>query len=357
MAAPKSQQKSAAKPKKRPQRLLTYLLGTLLLAAAGGWFYWQDQLQPPSATGEAVAIEIKPGLGAQDVSQLLETQGLIKNATVYSFYLKWNDKSAALKAGKYYITKGMSAEEIANVLVGGDARYGTTKFTVPEGLTVEQIADKLAQDKLVDRDAFLKEANSGVFNYEFLKEIPTDKGLKQRLEGYLFPDTYEVFQGANAHDILDAMLKQTAAVLKPEWREAWKQQGLTIHQGLTIASLVEREAQVDKERAPIAGVIKNRLQAKPPMKLQIDATVQFALGKQKETLLFKDLEINSPYNTYKFEGLPPGPIAAPGKPSIEAAVFPAVHDFYFYVTKKDGSGEHYFATTFAEHEANIRKSQ
>jgi UPF0755 protein len=282
---------------------------------------------------------------------------LIKNAKVFSLYLRYEGQSGLLKTGKYYLRQGMTMEQIARVLVEGDAKYNTVQFTVPEGLTLEQIAELLDKQKIVSKDEFLKEADSGQFEYEFVKEIPQNPAMKHRLEGYLFPDTYEVFKEADAHQIIDIMLKQTDAVFTPEWRERMKERGLTFHQTLTLASLVEREAKTAKERPMIAGVIDNRLKANPPMKLQIDATIQFALGKQKENLLYSDLEIDSPYNTYKHEGLPPGPIASPGRDSIKAVLYPDKHDFFFYVTKNDGTGEHYFATTYEEHQQNIAKSR
>jgi UPF0755 protein len=316
----------------------------------------QSQFQPPGHSGKAVEVHIAQGASALDIGSQLADKGLIKNPTFFKWYLAYEGKSALLKTGNYYLQQGMPMEEIARVLIEGDGKYNTMKVTIPEGLTVEGIADLLDKQKIVDKASFLKEVDTGAFDYAFVKDIPKTEGMKHRLEGYLFPDTYEFFKEAKAHDIVDTMLKQTDQVLKPEWRDQIKKRGLNVHQALTLASLVEREARVDKERPIIAQVIENRLHAQPPMKLQIDATVQFALGKVKENLLYKDLEVESPYNTYLHEGLPPGPIANPGRPSIEAALYPSPNDFYFYVTKNDGSGEHYFAKTFAEHEQNIAKS-
>ncbi|MGB8953959.1 MAG: endolytic transglycosylase MltG [Tumebacillaceae bacterium] len=335
-----------------------YIFVAIILFLGGALFYVQSQFQPPNQSGQAVDFVVAEGAGASEVSQELKDKELIKNPTFFRLYLSYEGLSGQLKAGKYYLTQGLSVEEIANALVGGDIRYGTKKFTIPEGLTVDQIADALEQQNIVDKESFLAEADTGDFTeYPFVKDIPNVPGMKHRLEGYLFPDTYEVFQNATAHQIVSTMLKQTSDVITPEWQDQMKKSSMTLHQTLTLASLVEREARVETERPVIAGVMENRLKANPPMMLQIDATVQFALGKTKETLLYKDLEIDSPYNTYKHEGLPPGPIAAPGRPSLQAALFPEKHEYLFYVTKNDGSGEHYFAKTFAEHEQNIAKSQ
>lgn len=334
-----------------------YAFALCILVLGGGLFYVNQQLEPPNDSGQAVEVDIQPGAGAADIGEQLAAKELIRNANFFRWYLSYQGTSSQLKAGKYYLTQGMTMEQIAKVLVEGDAQYGTAQFTIPEGLTVDQIADKLAAEGLVDKEKFLQEVDNGSFDYDFIKDIPQHEGMKHRLEGYLFPETYEVMKDADEHVIIDTMLKQTAAILTPEWREEMKKRGLTVHETLTLASLIEREARVAKERPTISGVIHNRLESDPPMKLQIDATVQFALGKTKETLLFKDLEIESPYNTYLHEGMPPGPIACPGKDSIQAALYPAQHGFLFYVTKNDGTGEHHFAATFAEHQQNIAKSQ
>lgn len=334
-----------------------YVFAACILLIGGGLFYVEEQFQPPLDSGAAVEVEIPMGASPHDIGVMLVDKQLIKNANFFKWYLAYKGSSGQLKAGKYYLQPGQTMEEIARVLVDGDVKYGTTQFTVPEGLTVDQIADSLAEQKIVDEQAFLNEVQNGSFDYAFLKEIPQVEGMKYRLEGYLFPDTYEIFQNATEHDVIDMMLKQTASILTPEWQEQMKKQNLTLHQTLTLASLIEREAQVAKERPMISGVIQNRIKANPPMKLQIDATVQYALGKTKETLLFEDLKIDSPYNTYQIDGLPPGPISTSGRDAIRAALYPDLHDFYFYVTKNDGTGEHYFATTFEEHQQNIAKSQ
>ncbi|MBL0387357.1 endolytic transglycosylase MltG [Tumebacillus sp. ITR2] len=345
-------------PGQKPRGQKWWLLFALcILVLGGGLYYVQNQLQPPGGNGQAVEINIPEGANAASVGQQLEDLNMIKNGTLFKWYLSYEGTSSNLKIGKYYLKQGMSMEEIARVLVEGDAKYNTLKFTIPEGYTVDQMADELVKDKLItDKQAFLNEVDKGSFDYDFVKEIPANTGIKHRLEGYLFPDTYEVYQDATPHQIVDTMLKQTDATLTPEWRGQMKKLGLNVHSALTIASLVEREAAVDAERPIISGVIRNRLSAAPAMKLQIDATVQYALGKTKENLLYKDLEVDSPYNTYLHDNLPPGPIAAPGKSSIQAAIYPAVHDFYFYVTKNDGSGEHFFAHSYEEHQRNIAKS-
>ncbi|MGZ4163149.1 MAG: endolytic transglycosylase MltG [Tumebacillaceae bacterium] len=334
-----------------------YIAALVVLVVLGGTgLYVRSQLQPPTGSGKAVAIEVPKGASAYTIGQQLTDAGMIKSARFFKWYVSYQGQTSQLKAGMFQLRQGMTFEEIAHVLVSGGQTANTVTFTIPEGLTLEQMGDLLQKDHVVDKQAFLKEADTGAFDYEFVKAIPATKGEKHRLEGYLFPDTYEVFKNATAHQIIDTMLKQMNTTLTPDMLATMKKNGQSVHQMLTVASLVEREARVDTERPVIAGVIHNRLAAEPPMKLQIDATVDYALGKTKETLLYSDLEVDSPYNTYKYDGLPPGPIAAPGLKSIAAAIDPAKHDFYFYVTKSDGSGEHYFAKTYPEHQQNIAKS-
>jgi UPF0755 protein len=174
----------------------------------------------------------------------------------------------------------------------------------------------------------------------------------------MFPETYEMKKGSTEEQIIARMLQETdrkLATLPEGWQDAMEESGKSLHEIMTIASLIEREVVVDEERALVSSVIYNRLAE--PMRLQIDAAVQYALDEPKERLLTKDLEIDSPYNTYKNDGLPPGPIASPSLASIEAALFPAESDYLFYVTKKDGSQTHLFAKTYNEHLRNIDKSE
>lgn len=323
------------------------------LAGAGLFLYlWT----PPQANGEQVTVEIPKGASSQEIGTILSDKGLIRSPLLFRAAVKWGGHSPAMKAGTYVIRKGSTIPEILDMIKEGKAKQDVTRFTIPEGFTVEQIADTLAKKGLVDRERFLQEAAAGTFEFDFIKNIPNRPGMKHRLEGYLFPDTYEVKVGASEHDILSVMLSQFANVVTPEMQNGFKQNGLSLHDAVTLASLVEREARVPKERTKIAGVIFNRLHSQPPMLLQIDAAIQYAIG-QKQELLLKDLEIDSPYNTYKREGLPPGPIASPGKDSLLAVAQPEKHDYFYYVTKKDGSGEHYFAKTLAEHNNNIAISE
>lgn len=328
----------------------------LFLLLAGGAFYIQHELKPPVSEGRAVTLEITKGSTTGDISQMLQQNGLIKNAFVFRLWVYSQGAAGKLKAGTYLIKQGLSSHEILALLTNGNGASNTVRFTIPEGFTLEQTADLLGEKGIVNKEKFIKAADEDTFDLPFLKNIPQTPGVKHRLEGYLFPDTYEIYKGATEHEIILLMLKQFDDSLTPEMRKKISAQGMTLPQVVTVASLVEREARVAKERPVIAGVIYNRLHKQPPMMLQVDATVQYVLG-HKEELTLQDLQIDSPYNTYKNFGLPPGPIASPGLDSLMAAIAPEHNDYFFYVTKKDGSGEHFFAKTYEEQLRNEQLSQ
>ncbi|MFF2017287.1 endolytic transglycosylase MltG [Paenibacillus sp. NPDC058177] len=340
-------------------RTVLLILILLIAAGAGGaWYIWNG-MQPVAPAGQPVTFTIEKGTGSAGIADLLEKNGIIRNSLFFKGYLKWTKEGSKFKAGTYVAKPGDTYDELIARLNAGDVvKEETLMFTIPEGYTAEQVADKLATASKLDSGVFVDLMNSG----KALKEadvlgIPQEPELRHRLEGYLFPETYELPKDSKPQEILEAMLEQLVKKLDtiPNWHEKLKARGLSLHELLTVASLVEREVVVDTERPLVAGVIYNRL--KKGQKLEIDATVQYLLDQPKERLLYKDLEIESPYNTYKNAGLPPGPICNPGLPSIQAALEPQASDYYFYVTKKDGSKGHLFAKTYKEHLANIQKSK
>lgn len=339
---------------------IALVLILLLIAAAGGgaWYIWNG-MQPVEPAGSEVTFTIEKGTGSAGIADLLEQKGIIRNSLFFKGYLKWTKEGSSFKAGTYVAKPGDTYDELIARLNAGDVvKEETVAFTIPEGYTAEQIAKKLAEAWHQDAATFLKLMDTG----EGLKTVdtlgvPQDKNLRHRLEGYLFPETYELAKDSTPQEIVEALLNQFQKKLDtiPNWQQKLEKNGQTLHQLLTVASLVEREVVVDNERPLVAGVIYNRL--KKEQKLEIDATVQYLLDKQKERLLFKDLEVESPYNTYKNIGLPPGPISNPGLASIQAALEPEASEYYFYVTKKDGTQGHLFAKTYKEHLANIKKSK
>jgi len=337
------------------------LLFLMVIVAVSGLYYVWNQLSPTKA-GAPIEVTITKGMSANSVSKLLEENGIIKNSFIFGYYLVLKDEGANFQAGKYKLNPGMDKAEVIAKLNAGDViAEETVTFTIPEGYSVEQIADKLSAEGLGDREKFIALANedrswSGA---ETVLLLPNKlENVKYRLEGYLFPDTYEFVKGISEEEMIIRLLREQdrkLATLPEDWVDQLDVLGLTMHELLTIASLIEREVVVDEERPIVAGVIYNRL-AKP-MRLQIDATIQYALGKQKDVLSYEDTELDSPYNTYQIDGLPPGPIANPSLESIKAALYPDEHNYFYYVTKKDGTQTHLFAETFSQHERNIEKSK
>jgi len=304
----------------------------------------------PSAT-DAVIIEIPSGSTAKSIGALLESEGLIRSADAFVKKVKDMDAAAALQAGQYQFSKAMSVEDVVKVVSGGEVYRNTFKVVVPEGFEVVQIAERLSADGHIDKDLFYKELQTGDFDYKFLS--PEDRDTN--LEGFLFPATYTFDVGTSEHDIIDAMLKKFDEVFKAEYYTQAESLGLTVREVITMASIVEREARVHDERPIVAGVFYNRIRTK--MALQSCATVQYILGERKEVLSNADIAIDNPYNTYKYPGLPPAPIASPGELSIKAALYPADTEYFYFVTTNLGDGSHYFSKTYDEHLQAIERSK
>jgi UPF0755 protein len=321
---------------------------TAYLAARSG-----DLTSPAGPDPTPVDFSVEPGETAGMVAERLAAQGLVADAQLLTYYLRYLGLDSQVEAGDFILRQTMTLPEVARALT--DALAREVEVRVTEGWRLEQIAEALAlHPALADRsDDFrlLAGPNSPRANaYDFLDDLAPGASL----EGYLFPDTYLLRPDATASDILDKLLSNFQARLPPDYRTQVAARGLTLHQAITLASLIEREAVVGDERPLIASVIYNRLAV--GQLLEIDAAVQYALGQPGNwwpRLAGLDLRgIQSPYNTYAVPGLPPGPIANPGLESILAAANPATTDFYYYRALCDGSGRHAFAVTYEEHLAN-----
>lgn len=316
-------------------------VATLLLPAGTG--VYDAGIQYPEKE-----IEIPLNSSTTQIAALLEKERIIKNALVFRLYARYLGLDQDLQAGRYTLSATMSMKEILDELRRGVVYKETVRFTIPEGFTTEQIAARLAAKGLVDEEDFI-EACEQYHNveFDFLTVIPPD--VYFRLEGYLFPDTYEVHEGVAVEEIITLMLHRFSIVCDKAYIISAGELGFSLHQVLTIASLIEREGQVEDEMPLVSAVFHNRLKKDSMTLLQSCATVQYALGETKPYLTNADLEVDSPYNTYIHPNLPPGPIGAPGKKALEAAIKPASVDYLFFVSKEDGSGEHYFSSTLQEH--------
>ena len=342
--------------------LKRFLIVIIILAAAAFFINsaYKKALGPvnPQAANEQIVLEIPSGAGAQTVAEILLQNHLIQSERAFLVMAKTKGYDRRFIAGRYALSQAQSAEEIAALLTRGAVFSETAWFTIPEGFTVEQIAGRLAEAGLIDSSRFLnlaKNPPAGVTEGFPIEPAALSADISYKLEGYLFPDTYEVEPAAGEEAILRLMLGRLFTLLGDEGLNRAAQMNLSLHEVLTLASIVEREARIDGERALIAGVFYNRLQV--GMRLESCATVQYVLGENKEFLTYSDLETPSPYNTYLHAGLPPGPIAAPGLSSVEAALYPEDSPYFFFNYKYDGTGEHYFSETLAEHEENVARAE
>ncbi len=289
-----------------------------------------------------------------DLAKDLDKQGIINYGTVFKAYLAVKGDSADdVLAGEYQLNPSMDYGQIIDKLTNSSSS-DTLQITIPEGYSVAQVRQLLLDNHVCTADALDKVLNQYPFKHDFLQdEKPVEEGW---LEGYLFPDTYEIYKGnGSVVDTVNKMLNNFASRYGSEITDGANELGRSMHDIVTVASLVEREAQRDDERARIAGVIYNRLNNSSEFPyLQVDASVLYGLGRTSGKLTDEDLKSDSPYNLYTTEGLPPGPICNPGYASLYAASHPESHDYYYYVAMPDGS--HLFASSYEEHQRNIATS-
>ena len=289
-----------------------------------------------------------------DLAKDLDKQGIINYGTVFKAYLAVKGDSADdVLAGEYQLNPSMDYGQIIDKLTNSSSS-DTLQITIPEGYSVAQVRQLLLDNHVCTADALDKVLNQYPFKHDFLQdEKPVEEGW---LEGYLFPDTYEIYKGnGSVVDTVNKMLNNFASRYGSEITDGANELGRSMHDIVTVASLVEREAQRDDERARIAGVIYNRLNNSSEFPyLQVDASVLYGLGRTSGKLTDEDLKSDSPYNLYTTEGLPPGPICNPGYASLYAASHPESQDYYYYVAMPDGS--HLFASSYEEHQRNIATS-
>jgi len=320
-------------------------LVALLLGAGWAALYVNSLLGARPLAGP-VSVTIPPAATSRQVAGLLYQRGLVVSPWVFDVYVRVRHVDGSLKPGIYHFTGGCSVPVLARALVAGPPLVAVT---VPGGFTVDQIAARLAAKGLVDRADFLRQAAYGRFDFPFLQGVPPGPG---RLEGFLYPDTYRVADGENpAGTVIDLMLRRfNEEAQKLDLAQKAAREGLTLRQAVTVASIVEKEARKNDQRSEVAAVIMNRLALGMP--IQSDATVAYAAGCTGVPDA-ADYQNPSPYNTYLHPGLPPGPIASPGKASLLAAVQPA-HDHYLYFLAKP-DGTLVFSTTLAEQNANRKR--
>ncbi len=301
-------------------------------------------IAPVSSYDNPRIINIPKGYVLSDVANLLEREELIKNAKGFTCLAFLKGAVNKFQAGEYRLSPSMSPLDILDIITRG--KVVLYKVTIPEGYNMREIASLLEEKGMASRKRF----NSLTHDKEFISLTGIDA---DSLEGYLFPDTYYFGRGTDERTIMKKMVQTFKMNISPEFAKRTKEIGFTMHQVITLASLIEKETGKDEERKLISAVFHNRL--KKRLRLECDPTVIYIIKDFDGNLRKKDLFIDSPYNTYRYSGLPPGPIANPGKAAIEAALYPTESNYFYFVSKGDGG--HQFSSTLKDHNRAVRKYQ
>ena len=299
-----------------------------------------------SYTGERgvpVYFTVRPGMSVSEIGKELYERGIIDSEMKFWWTAKLNGFENKVKSGTFAMQTGMTPRDALEILVYGNTV--TIRFTIPEGFSVRDIAQRLDDEGLVKADAFISLAKT----YRPYPYVEEHENVRYAVEGFLFPDTYEINGEFDAARIMQMMAENFDRRLTKEMRDRAREMDLSIYELVTLASLVEKEAYHEEDRPIIAQIFLKRLRLGMP--LQADPTVQYLLDAPKEDLLYRDTEIESPYNTYQNVGLPPGPIASPGTASLMAVLHPADTNYLYFVA--DRNGNNYYATNYADHLALV----
>src|SRR5881296_3070176 len=317
-------------------------LVSLLGAGALGFLAYEVVTPADRLEAESLVVEVPAHDGVLDIANRLQRADAIRSRAGFVLLTMARGSSRSLKAGEYELERGATTLDVLTLIESG--RVKQHPLLHPEGATVTELARALEADRLAAARDVLRLSTDAAF----LKTLSIEASS---LEGYLFPDTYQLVRGMTTEEILTRMVQRMRSKLGPDIAARAKARGLTVHQLLTLASIIEREAVDREEMRTISAVFWNRLNVDMP--LQADPTVQYAAGKERRTLTRADLRIDHPYNTYRNPGLPPGPIASPGLAAIEAALDPAPVKYLYFVAMDDT--HHHFSATIAEHNAAVAR--
>ncbi|HSL21219.1 MAG TPA: endolytic transglycosylase MltG [Vicinamibacterales bacterium] len=327
------------------KRLLLVIVGVAVLAAAGYAALTHSRVNRPYRGYDAPEqyVDIPTGSGVNAIAQRLADAGVVRSPLLFRYAVWLTGEGRSLKAGEYRFDRPMTPREVAEKIERGDVYL--RQITFPEGLTIREMAARFEQEGFGPKQSFI---DAGA-RAELVREIDP---AATDLEGYLFPDTYALPRRADAARLVELMVSRFERQVGADLPQRAQAAGMTVRQAVTLASLVEKETGKPEERPLVAAVYANRL--KIGMGLQCDPTVIYAIsrtGREVKNLTREDLQFDSPYNTYRYAGLPPGPIASPGRASIDAALQPANVPYLYFVSRNDGS--HVFASTLAEHNRNV----
>ncbi len=328
-----------------------FVIGLSALLAGGIWMAANEVLGLSKQPGQ-VNIEIKEGESIADITDTLKAKGVIQYPWLFKLYANVSKAEEKIVPGAYVLETNLDYMAIVGAMKKNSQYRAIVKVTIPEGFTLKEIFARLEENRVCTTKDLWTVAREHEFSYSYLKELPkTDN----RLEGYLFPDTYEFYVNENPVDVISKMLAIFDRKLTADMRQQAEAMEMSIHEVVTLASMIEREAANAEEAPTISSVIHNRLRSDKFPYLQIDATILYALPAHKTALSSEDMDIDSPYNTYLYEGLPPGPICSPGKSSLMAAVDPDDTGYYFYAVNKEG--KHQFSKTKAEHDKVVQEAK
>jgi peptidoglycan lytic transglycosylase G len=325
------------------RRALTFFCSFFLLALIGGLAFL-SQLQPFGNPSQRQIFEIPQGASFSQISSVLHERQLIKSDWAFSWMGRILGADRNIIPGEYELHGGMAPADVLNKITKGAVVEYTV--TIPEGYSIEQIAGILQEKGLSDQDGFIQLTK----DRDFLTQLNFQV---EDLEGYLFPDTYHFTRQMTPKGMIQTMVARFKQTWTDQLQARASELGMSIHEIMTLASVIEKETGLAQERGLISGVFHNRLRKKIP--LQSDPTVIYALAQFDGDLRKKDLTVDSPYNTYRFRGLPPGPIANPGEASIRAALYPIPTPYLYFVSRNDGS--HQFSATLDEHNLAVKKFQ
>ncbi|WP_026673872.1 endolytic transglycosylase MltG [Alkalihalobacterium bogoriense] len=331
---------------------LTLFLIVGAVAATSAYYYVNSAIGSfDEESEELIQVEIPIGSSSTQIGRILEEEGIIKSGTFFRYYVRYKSESG-FQAGQYELSPAMTLEEIVTELKEGKVlQEPELVFTVPEGLWLENVIQIIARETDHDVEE-IKEIISDrdyiqqlIGQFDVLTEDILEEGIRHPLEGYLFPARYDFLEeDVSIQTIIETMIKQTDSIVMP-LVQSYPENEYSIHELLTLASIIEREAREDKDRYTISGVLYNRLEQN--MMLQVDPTVAYAIGEHQYMTSYAHLEVDSPYNTYKYTGIPIGPIANPGEASIKAAFMPDDTDYLFFYARYNG--EVIYTKTYAEH--------
>ena len=328
------------------KKLLTIIAGILILAAIVLGVAINANNNKNLATGENILITVEPGMTNADIATLLQNKKMINSPVFFRLQSKFARMERSLQAGEYEIVSGMSNWEIIDLFSKGQVRHKT--LTIPEGFTIEQIAKKIEESGLGSAEEF-KKAAKDYAPYSYMET--SNNNVIFKAEGFVYPSTYYLSPGSSEKEILAIMVKEFDTQLTEDIRQKAKDKNMSIRDLVNLASLVEKEAVFPEERPVIAGVFLKRLQIQMP--LQSDTTIQYILGVQKKEISIADTKIDSPYNTYLYAELPPGPIASPSISTINAVLDPKQTNYLYFVA--DLEGHHHFTETYQDHLKEIER--